>query len=248
MYAVYMLWWRQIIRFWRSKSRVLGTVLQPLLYLLALGYGLGSIIQRGGGGNYFSFLVAGVMAQTLLFSAFFWGMNILFDKRFGFLKETAVAPISRFQLLLGNILGGATISLIQALIVLLVALVLGFRPADVWHVPIAFVSMALLATALCSFSAGVAARMEDIQGFQAVNNFLVFPLMLFSGVLYPLSSAPHWLQFIGNINPISYAVDGARATLSGNSHYGLALDLSVMGAITLVAIAFATYQFKKLQA
>lgn len=248
MYAVYMLWRRQVIRFWRSKSRVFGTIMQPLLYLLALGYGLGSIFQRGGGGNYLNFLVAGVMAQTLLFSAFFWGMNILFDKRFGFLKETAVAPISRFQLLIGNVSGGATISLIQTLIVFLIALLLGFRPSDILQVPLAFVSMALLATALCSFSAGIAARMEDIQGFQAVNNFLVFPMMLFSGVLYPLSSAPGWLQFIGNINPISYAVDGARATLIGQSHFGLGVDLGVMGAITLAAIAFATYQFKKLQA
>lgn len=246
MYAVYMLWQRQIIKFWRSKSRVIGTVLQPLLYLLALGYGLGSIFQRGGGGNYLNFLVAGVMAQTLLFSAFFWGMNILFDKRFGFLKETAVAPITRFQLLIGNVLGGATISLMQSLVVFLIAVILGFRPVSLWQVPLALASMAMLSTALSAFSAGIAARMEDMQGFQAVNNFLAFPMLLFSGVLYPLNGAPSWLQFIGKINPISYAVDGARGALTGLSHFGLGLDFAVVGVITIVGIVFATYQFNKL--
>src|SRR5579872_1225332 len=144
MDAVYILWQRQMKRYVRSRSRVLGAIGQPLLFLLALGYGLGSVYKRAGQGNYLEFLVPGIIVQTLLFSGVFWGIQILFDKRFGFLKEMLVAPVPRLRVLLGNALGGATISLIQAILVFLISFVLGFRPHNWLLVPAALGIMVLL--------------------------------------------------------------------------------------------------------
>src|SRR3954468_4353284 len=128
--VIYILWLRQMKRYLRSRSRVLGAIGQPLLFLLALGYGLGAVYKRAGQGNYLEFLVPGIIIQTLLFSGVFWGIQILFDKRFGFLKEMLVAPVPRLRILLGNALGGSTIALMQGVLVFVIASVLGFRPHD----------------------------------------------------------------------------------------------------------------------
>src|SRR6266446_8923251 len=127
MSVIYILWLRQMRRYFRSRSRIVGSVGQPLLFLLALGYGLGSVYKRAGQGNYLEFLVPGIIVQTLLFSGVFWGIQILFDKRFGFLKEMLVAPVSRLKILIGNALGGATMTLIQAILVFVISFALGFR-------------------------------------------------------------------------------------------------------------------------
>src|SRR3569832_875396 len=114
MDVLFILWKRQMLRYFRSRSRVVGAIGQPLLFLLALGYGLGSVYKQAGQGDYLQFLVPGIIVQTLLFSGVFWGIQILFDKRFGFLKEMLVAPVSRLRILMGNALGGVTINMIQA--------------------------------------------------------------------------------------------------------------------------------------
>src|ERR1700689_2105787 len=144
MRVLYMLWLRQIKRFFRAKSRIFGAVGQPLLFLLALGYGLGSVYQRAGQGNYMQFLVPGIMTQTVLFSAMFYGAMIMFDRQFGFLKETLVAPVSRFRIMLGGALGGATTALIQGTMVFVIALILGFRPQHWGLVIVAFLILAIL--------------------------------------------------------------------------------------------------------
>src|ERR1700757_1047218 len=148
MSEIYILWWRQIKRYSRSRSRMIGAVGQPLLFLLALGYGLGSVYKRAGQGNYLEFLVPGIIIQTLLFSGVFWGIQILFDKRFGFLKEMLVSPVSRTKILVGNALGGSTISLMQAILVFAISCVLGFRPHNWALVPAAFILMAVLSLSL----------------------------------------------------------------------------------------------------
>src|SRR5882762_6897178 len=135
MDVIYILWLRQMKRYFRSRSRVIGAIGQPILFLLALGYGIGAVYKRAGQGNYLEFLVPGIIIQTLLFSGVFWGIQILFDKRFGFLKEMLVAPVPRLQVLLGNALGGATISFIQAILVFIIAFILGFRIEDWLLVP-----------------------------------------------------------------------------------------------------------------
>lgn len=247
MDAVYILWWRQMKRYFRSRSRVLGAIGQPLLFLLALGYGLGSVYKAAGRGNYVEFLVPGIIVQTLLFSGVFWGIQILFDKRFGFLKEMLVAPVSRLRILMGNALGGATISMFQALLVLFISMLIGFRPHG-WLMLMASIGiMALLSLMLTSFGAGIASLVEDFQGFQAINNFLIFPLFFLSSALYPLTNAPAFLRFLASINPITYAVDALRYTMIGQSHFSIGLDMVVITGTLVVAVVFAVNRFNRIQ-
>lgn len=246
MDVISILWLRQMRRYLRSKSRIFGAIGQPLLFLLALGYGLGSVYKRAGNGDYLQFLVPGIIVQTLLFSGVFWGIQILFDKRFGFLKEMLVAPVSRLRILLGNALGGSTISLIQATLVLVISIILGFRP-DWAMLPLAFLIMIVLSVILTSFGAGIASMVEDFQGFQAINNFLIFPLFFLSSALYPLTNAPDWLRWLASANPISYAVDALRYTLINQTHFGITKDLFVLGVTLILVVIFAVNRFDRIQ-
>lgn len=248
MRVIYILWLRQVKRFFRAKSRIVGAVGQPLLFLLALGYGIGSIYAKAGQGNYIEFLVPGIMAQTVLFSAMFFGAMIMFDKQFGFLKETLVAPVSRFRIMFGGALGGATTATLQGFLVFFISLFIGFHPAHWALVPVAVVILGLLAVAIASFSSGIGSFVQDMQGFQAINQFLVFPLYFLSGALYPLEHAPDWLRIIAECNPMSYAVDALRDVLIGQSHFGLTKDLVVLGATVIVCVTFGAYRFRHIEA
>jgi ABC-2 type transport system permease protein len=248
MRVLYMLWLRQVKRFFRAKSRIFGAVGQPLLFLLALGYGLGSVYQRAGQGNYMQFLVPGIMAQTVLFSAMFYGAMIMFDRQFGFLKETLVAPVSRFRIMLGGALGGATTAMIQGILLFIIATLLGFRPEHWVLVPVAFVILASLSVSIACFSSGIGSFVQDMQGFQAINQFLVFPLYFLSGSLYPLDNVPTWLRIVAEFNPMSYAVDALRDTLIGQTHFGLAKDLIVLAITLIVLMSFGAYRFNHIEA
>lgn len=248
MRVLYILWLRQIIRFFRARSRIFGAVGQPLLFLLALGYGLGSVFQRAGMGNYLQFLVPGIMAQTVLFSAMFYGAMIMFDRQFGFLKETLVAPVSRFKIMLGGALGGATTAMIQGILLLIIACLLGFRPEHWVLVPVSLFILMLLSIAIASFSSGIGSFVQDMQGFQAINQFLVFPLYFLSGSLYPLNHVPTWLRIVAEFNPMSYAVDALRDTLIGQTHFGLVKDLGVLSVTLIVLVAFGAYRFNHIEA
>jgi ABC-2 type transport system permease protein len=245
--VIYILWLRQMKRYFRSRSRVIGAIGQPILFLLALGYGIGAVYRKAGQGDYIQFLVPGIIIQTLLFSGVFWGIQILFDKRFGFLKEMLVAPVSRLQILLGNALGGATISVLQAILVFIISIALGFRIHDDAMLPLALLLVIAISLALTSFGAGIASMVEDFQGFQGINNFVVFPLFFLSSALYPLTNVPDWLQVLSSLNPLTYAVDGLRYTLIQQSHFSIGRDLLVI-AVTLVAsVAFAVNRFNRIQ-
>jgi ABC-2 type transport system permease protein len=246
---IYILWLRQMRRYYRSGSRLLGTLGQPILLLLALGYGIGAIYKRAGEGNYLQFLVPGIVTQTVLLSGMFWGIIIIQDKRFGFLSELLVAPVSRIKILIGSALGGATISICQGIIVFVVAILFGFRPHEWLNVPLAFLILVLMCLALTSFGAGIASSVNDFQGFQGINNLIVMPAFFLSSALYPLKNIPKVLQIISTINPISYMVDGLRTLLAGSSqsHFGLAKDLIVMAITFVAAIVFAVYRFNRIQ-
>lgn len=248
MSVIYILWLRQIKRFFRAKSRMIGAIGQPLLFLLALGYGLGAVYARAGQGNYLEFLVPGIMAQTVLFSAMFYGAMIMFDKQFGFLKETLVAPVARWKIMFGGALGGATTAVIQGVLVLGISTVIGFRPASWLAVPATVLVLLMLAVAITCFSSGIGSFVNDMQGFQAINQFLVFPLYFLSGALYPLQGVPAWLRIVAELNPMSYAVDAMRDTLIGQTHFGLGKDFLVLAITLVVLIGFGAYRFRHIEA
>lgn len=247
MDVIYILWLRQMKRYVRTRSRVLGAIGQPILFLLALGYGMGAVYKRAGEGSYLQFLVPGIIIQTLLFSGVFWGIQILFDKRFGFLKEMLVAPVSRLIVLLGNALGGATISLLQGVFVFVISLALGFKPHNWALLPLAFLMVLVLSLTLTSFGAGIASMVDDFQGFQGINNFLIFPLFFLSSALYPLTNAPTFLRILASINPLSYSVDALRWALINQSHFGIVKDVVVMVLALVVCTYFAVNRFNRIQ-
>lgn len=248
MRVIFILWLRQLKRYFRSKSRIVGAVGQPLLFLLALGYGLGSVYKAAGRGDYLQFLVPGIMAQTVLFSSMFYGAMIIFDRQFGFLKETLVAPVSRLRIMLGGALGGATTSVIQGVIVFVISLALGFKPHNWESAILALVFMSALAIAITSFSSGIGSFVQDMQGFQAINQFLIFPLYFLSGALYPLDHVPSWLRIIAEINPISYTVDAMRWSMLGTSRFGIWHDCLALLITLVVLIAFGAIRFRHIEA
>lgn len=243
----YVLWLRQVRRYWRSGSRLLGTLGQPILLLLALGYGIGAIYRKAGEGNYLQFLVPGIITQTVLLSGIFWGIIILQDKRFGFLSEMLVAPVSRTKILLGSATGGATICVLQGLIIFAISYLFGFRPYDWALVAPAFLVLVLMCVALTSLGAGIASMVDDFQGFQGINNLIILPMFFLSSALYPLNNVPEGLRIISTINPVTYMVDALRTLLSNQTHFGLTKDLIVMSITFVACLLFAVNRFNRIQ-
>jgi len=247
MSTIYILWLRQLKRYSRSKSRIIGSLGQPLLFLVALGFGFGPIYQKAGGGNYIQFLVPGIIAMSVLFSAIFSGIEIIWDKQFGFLKETLVAPVSRFNIMIGRTLGGATVATLQGIIVFLTSLIIGFRPGSIIMILLGLIFMFLIALLFAALGTTIASVLEDMQGFQLIMSFLVMPLFFLSGALFPLQGFPKAISIIATINPLSYGVDGLRETLANGVHFGLGLDFTVLVTITLVLFSLGSYLFSKMQ-
>lgn len=247
MNTIYILWLRQLKRYLRSRSRMFGSLGQPLLFLVALGFGLGPVFQRAGGGNYLNFLAPGVIGQGILFTAIFSGINLIWDRQFGFLKETLVAPVSRLEIMIGFTLGGATIATLQGVLVFILAFLLGFRPVGFAGLPIALVMMLLSAIFFTGLGTAIAANLEDFQGFQLIMNFLVMPLFFLSGALFPLKNVPKFLEVISSLNPFAYGVDGMRESLSGVTNFGLGLDFLVLGVLSVIILSIGSYLFSKIQ-
>lgn len=247
MRTIYILWLRQVKRHFRMKSRIVGSLGQPVLFLLALGFGFGPVYERAGEGNYLQFLVPGVIGMSIIFTSIFSGIEIIWDRQFGFLKETLVAPVSRFNIMVGRTFGGATVATIQGIIVFLISLLAGFRPENFYTVPFAFLVMALIALLFTALGTGVASLLKDMQGFQLIMNFMVMPLFFLSGALFPLAGLPGAIMGIVRINPLSYGIDAMRAILIQTSYFGLALDLVVLSGVTLLFILIGSYLFSKIQ-
>lgn len=247
MITVYILWLRQLKRYFRARSRIVGALGQPLLFLIAFGFGFGPVFQRAGQGDYMEFLAPGIIAMSILFTAIFSGMEVIWDRQFGFLKETLVAPVSRFEIVLGRTLGGATVATIQGMIVLAVSLIIGFRPANLSLLPLALVFMFLIAVLFTALGTAFASIMEDIHGFQLIMNFLVMPFFFLSGAMFPLDGLPQALVVVASIDPLSYGVDGIRGSLTSSAHFGITMDLLVLSILTAILLAVGSYLFSKIQ-
>jgi len=245
--CIYILWIRQLTRYIRSRSRIVASLGQPVLYLVALGFGFGPIFEKAGEGSYLQFLAPGVVGMTILFTAMFNGIELLWDKQFGFLKETKVAPVPRVLIMLGRTLGGATVAVLQGLIVVLVCTLAGFRPVNWTLLPAAIGFMVLIGFLFTALGTAVASLLSDFQGFQLVMNFLVMPIYFLSGALYPLHNAPPALQAVARIDPLAYGVDGLRASLLGSSHFGMATDFGVLIFAAILFLALGSYFFNRIQ-
>ena len=248
MRAVWILWLRQLKRYSRSRSRMIGSLGQPVLFLLALGFGFGPVFARAGNGNYLEFVAPGIMTMGIIFTAVFGGIEILWDRQFGFLKETLVAPVPRLAIVLGRTLGGATVSLLQGTIVFVICLIAGFHIHNPLLLPIALVFMSLIAVLFTAIGTAIGSMLRDMQGFQLIMNFLVMPLFFFSNALFPTAGLPAPLRVVVSLNPLSYGVAGMRQAFTGSIRIDMVTDVVVLGALTMILLGISSYLFSRIEA
>ncbi|HSZ57751.1 MAG TPA: ABC transporter permease [Tepidisphaeraceae bacterium] len=247
MSAIYILWLRQLKRYVRSRARVVASLGQPLLYLLALGYGLSPVFQKAGQGNYIQFLAPGVIGMTVMFTSVFSGIELIWDRQFGFLKETLVAPVPPTVIMIGRTLGGATTAILQGLVVIAICLLIGFRPTSAGTLLLALVYMVLIALLFTAFGTAVASLLSDFQGFQLVMNFLVIPMYFLSSAIFPLAGVPPALKALAIIDPLTYGIDGLRGTMTGVHFFHPATDLAVLSAFAAALLLMGSYLFSRIQ-
>src|SRR5438128_9118106 len=226
--AVYIIWYRDILRYWRDRWRLVASLAQPLLFLVVFGSGLSSSLGSGGvfgsrsGLSYIQFVFPGIIGMSILFTSIFGAMSIVWDREFGFLKEVLVAPIDRWAVAIGKALGGTTQAMIQGLILLVLAPLIGVKLSVLTIVELVPLA-AVLAFGLASFGVAIASMMKSLQGFQVVMNFLMMPMFFLSGALFPLTNLPGWMTVLTRLDPASYGIDPIRRVVLSDSGRSSAL-------------------------
>ncbi len=246
MDIVYTIWLRSMKRYVRSKSRIVGSIAMPLFLLVFLGFGLNSVVNATSlGQQYVIFLVPGMVAMSVLFTSVFSGIQIIWDKQFGFLKETLIAPVTRIEIMFGMTVGGATTAVIQGIILMVLAVLLGLRITNPVGFLVALGFMVLVGISFTAFGIAIASRMEDMTGFQLIMNFVVFPLFGLSGALFPISSLPRWLEPVTLIDPLTYGVEGIRYGLTGVSQINPLISAAVIAGFAVAMTVTGAYLFRK---
>jgi ABC-2 type transport system permease protein len=230
--VIYTIWLREFKAFLRERGRIVGMIGQPLLYLLILGQGIASglTLNLAPGVGYLQFMYPGILGMSVLFTSMFSGISIIWDREFGFLKEVLVAPVPRWAVAVGKVLGGATIAVTQSLILVVVAPIAG-----VWPTPLIIVEVLVLcfiiSFAVTSLGVAIAARMRSMQSFQMLMNFLIMPLYFLSGAMFPIASAPGWMRVLMFFDPLTYGVDALRNVILGGGLLGGGLDPALAGLV-----------------
>jgi ABC-2 type transport system permease protein len=247
MEIIYTIWLRSMKRYVRSKSRIVGSIAMPLFLLVFLGFGLNSVVSTTSlGQEYILFLVPGMVAMSVLFTSVFSGIQIIWDKQFGFLKETLVAPVTRLEIMLGQTAGGATTAVIQGIILMVLAVLLGLKINNPVGFCIAFGFMILVGIGFTAFGIAIASRMEDMTGFQLIMNFVIFPIFGLSGALFPISSLPAWLVPVTLLDPLTYGVEGIRYGLSGVSQINPLVCAAVVTGFAVAMTVIGAFLFRKI--
>jgi len=250
--GIYALWYRETKVFLRERSRVISSIINPILWLLIIGGGLGSAVSFSGI-NYQTFIYPGILIQTALFSSVFFGVYIVWDKKIDFMKEVLVAPMRRTSIFVGKILGGSTDTLLQVLILFLIGflfMIIGIMPdlkLTLFSVLVSLAFLLVTTVGLVSIGLILGSQMESPEGFQLIISFLVFPLFFLSGALFPITNLPEWLAPFILVNPVTYAVDGIRGVMMGISRFDLLFDFAIVCLFALVMILIGTYAFKKMK-
>ncbi len=244
--GIYGVWLREVKVFFREKERVISSLITPLLWLAALGTGLGASVDLQGI-NYKDFVFPGIISMNVLFVSLFFGVYIVWDRKLDFLKEVLVAPVSRTSVFLGKMLGGVTDGAIQTGLLLVVATTLfGFNISPLSAL-FAFLIAVYLGACLVSIGLIIGANLSSPEGFNLVMTFVMWPMFLFSGSLFPTSNLPGWLDIVVKLNPLFYGVDALREVMVGQGQYPVAVDLLVIGVTTLAAIVIGAWSFKRMQ-
>ncbi len=245
--AIYTIAWREILLYIRNRGRVLGTLGVPFFYLVILGFGLNPVLSVRGT-NYFSFLVPGIIGMVVMFQSVFSALSTVTERQFGFLKEMLVAPISRTDIVLGKAIGNALTASVQGVLVLIIAFFLGFSFSQPWWtLVLAVLVMVLTALGFAGLGLAFASRISDPQVFQVLFNFVIMPLFLLSGAMFPLESAPALLQTLAVFDPLTHSVDIFRGLLLGVNLQSIWTNLGIVLAFDITVILIAVRLFKKAQ-
>lgn len=247
MRVIYILWLREVKKYLRSRVQIVAMLGSPIMYLGVLGFGLGPVFRKAGEGSYLQFMAPGVIGMTILFTSVFSGFGLLWDRQFGFLKETLVAPVPRLWIMIGRTLGGATIATCQGLLIFIASFVAGFRPLSLTVIPLTILFMALIAVVFAALGTVIGSTLKDMQGFQLVMNFVVMPIFFLSGALYPLANLPRALALLTRIDPLTYGVDGMRTVLIGTTHFGLTVDVVVLIGVAILLLTAGAWRFSKIE-
>jgi ABC-2 type transport system permease protein len=246
------IWYREWKVFLREKSRIVASIVNPVLWLLVFGGGLGRNVSIPSG-DYQAFIFPGILAQAVLFSSIFFGVYIVWDRKIDFLKEVLVAPISRTSVFVGKVVGGATDSLVQSVILLTLGAILGATGVipglhpTLLSFAAALPILALTTASLVSVGLIIGAMMESPEGFQLVSSFVLFPTFFLSGALFPLDRLPVWLTPLVLIDPLTYSVDALRHVILGTAHFPLGLDLGVVTGFLLVVVGIGSLAFRRMK-
>ncbi|ADI74062.1 ABC-2 type transporter [Methanohalobium evestigatum Z-7303] len=245
--SIRIMWIRQIKEYWRSKPRLIASIVQPTIFLMALGFGLGPVFKQAGGLDYVQFLTPGILGMAILFGSVFNGVSLLWDKQFGFLKETLVAPVPRITLLIGRSIGGATTAVFQGIVLLAVSYFIGFRMDSLLHIPLVILFMFLIAFLFSLLGISMGAKLDDPEAFPLIINLVIIPIFFLSGALFPINNLPSTVTTIAKLNPLSYGVDGLRGTMIGSSDFGIATDVGILLVVTFVLLIISSYLFERLE-
>ena len=246
--AVFVLVERELRRFWRSKSRLVSSIIQPLFLLIALGGGLSAaVIMKGYGGTYFEFMAPGIAIMSVVSTGLFLGVSVIWDRMFGFMKEILVAPISRVSIALGKAIGGAIIATLNGVIVLIIGMAFGVIQPSFVFLPLVL-AMFITGLIFACFGISMASIIEDMQAFQLISNLLFTPMIFLSGAFYPLSNAPDPLKYASMINPMAYPVDLARGLITGVFYFPPFVDVLMLLLLFAVSLSMASYLFNKIKA
>lgn len=244
--GIYTIWLRETKRYVRYRSRILTSVVTPLLWLIIFGTGLGSAVRFGSSfpGGYQAFIYPGIIGQTILFTAIFSGVSVIIDRQYGFLKEILVAPLTRPSIIFGKALGITTASLIQGVILLFLSFLVGVKMT-----PTIFLASTLLMIPISVGLAGIglliASFTDSMEGFNLIMSFVVLPMFLLSGALFPVSGLPSILQAAVYLDPLTYGVDALRQIILGTGAIPLYLSVSIILGFMVVMVLASAFMFSK---
>jgi ABC-2 type transport system permease protein len=242
LWAIYILWIRDLKRYWYDKARIIASLGQPILFLFVLGTALSPSFNGPGGVQFSEFIFPGIISMTVLFTSIFSAMSIVWDREFGFLKEVLVAPVSRWSIVVGKACGGATVAVLQGCLMLILAPFVGVSLSLLMIVQSVLV-MFLIAFAITGLGIVIAARMKEMEGFQMVVNFIIMPIFFMSGALFPLDRLPEWLTILNRIDPLTYGVDLLRWIMLGINNFNPLLDIILILIFALGMFAIAVFEF-----
>ncbi|AGB01944.1 ABC transporter permease [Methanoregula formicica] len=244
--AVYVLWLREMIKFSRTKFRIINAIAMPIFILIFMGLGFRQINIPGVPSSigYFQYFVPGIIGMTLLFTASMVGLSVLSDRQFGFLKEIMVTPASRVSIMLGRTLGGATTSLFQSIIIIILAVLMSFQVTGLFQLAASLVIMLLISIIFISMGLILASRLRDVHDYYNITNFLLFPVFLLSGAMFPIENLPAGITFFSLFNPLTYGVDALRGLLIGMSAFPVLTDCLVLMATATGMLFLGAYAFK----